>query len=41
MRMTIFHNNIYNAMNKDILEFKIPYDVSIFLANQYLQIYKK
>jgi hypothetical protein len=43
IRMTIdsniefFHNNIYNAMDKDILEFKIPYSVSIDLANQYLQ----
>jgi hypothetical protein len=43
MRMTIdsniefFHNNLYNVMEKDILEFKMPYSVSIDLANQYLQ----
>lgn len=32
-----FHNNIYNSMNYDILEFKIPYSVSIDLAYKYLQ----
>lgn len=32
-----FHNNIYNEMDKDILEFKIPYNVSIDLANKYLE----
>jgi hypothetical protein len=43
MRITIdsniefFHNNIYNIMEKDILEFKLPYSVSIDLANQYIQ----
>lgn len=43
MRITIdsniefFHNNIYKRMNKDILEFKIPLNVSIDLANEYLK----
>ena len=43
MRITIdsniefFHNNLYNVMEKDILEFKMPYSVSLDLANQYLQ----
>jgi len=31
-----FHNHIYNLMNKDILEFKIPTNVSIDVANQYI-----
>ena len=43
MRITIdtniefFHNNIYNRMKNDILEFKIPYNVSNDLANEYLK----
>jgi SPX domain protein involved in polyphosphate accumulation len=43
MRITIdsniefFHNNIYKRMDKDILEFKIPYNVSLDLANEYLK----
>jgi len=43
MRITIdsniefFHNNLYNVMEKDILEFKMPYSVSLDLANKYLQ----
>lgn len=42
MRITIdsniefFHNNLYNVMEKDILEFKMPYSVSLDLANKYL-----
>lgn len=42
MRMTIdtniefFHNNIYDVMDKDILEIKIPTSVSIDVANQYI-----
>lgn len=31
-----FHNNIYNIMDKDILEFKIPNSLSINVANQYI-----
>jgi len=43
MRITIdsniefFHNNIYNVMDKDVLEFKIPYSISLDVAQQYLQ----
>jgi len=42
MRITIdsniefFHNHIYNAMDNDILEFKIPTSTSIDVANQYI-----
>lgn len=42
MRLTIdtnieyFHNNIYKKMENDILEFKVPYSVSLVLANEYL-----
>lgn len=31
-----FHNNIYNIMDKDILEFKIPTSISLNIANQYI-----
>jgi hypothetical protein len=31
-----FHNNIYNIMDKDILEFKISNSLSINVANQYI-----
>lgn len=31
-----FHNNIYDIMDKDILEFKIPNNTSITIANQYI-----
>jgi SPX domain protein involved in polyphosphate accumulation len=42
MRITIdsniefFHNNIYKLMDNDVFEFKLPYSVSIELAQQYL-----
>jgi hypothetical protein len=42
MRMTIdtniefFHNNIYDVMDKDILEIKIPTSVSLGAAKQYI-----
>ncbi len=42
MRMTIdtniefFHNNIYDVMDKDILEIKIPTSVSLGEAKQYI-----
>ena len=42
LRMTIdsniefFHNNIYNIMDKDILEIKIPTSLSLDVANQYI-----
>ena len=31
-----FHNNIYDIMDKDILEFKIPVGLSMDIVNQYI-----